>query len=95
MNDDQSDNRIYRAGAAYVFVREGTTWSQQAYLKASNTGQGDFVGSSIAVYVFARSGTTCSQQANGVTVFVHKLQREQLECVGAAGTHASGGQRHF
>ena len=29
------------AGAAYVFVRNGNTWSQQAYLKASNTGTED------------------------------------------------------
>ena len=29
------------SGAAYVFVRSGTTWSQQAYLKASNTEAGD------------------------------------------------------
>ena len=27
--------------AAYVFTRSGTTWSQQAYLKASNTGAND------------------------------------------------------
>jgi hypothetical protein len=27
----------YPAGAAYVFTRSGTTWSQQAYVKASNT----------------------------------------------------------
>ena len=26
-----------KAGAAYVFVRSGTSWSQEAYLKASNT----------------------------------------------------------
>jgi len=38
------------AGAAYVFVRTGTTWSQQAYLKASNTEKNDFFGSSVAVY---------------------------------------------
>ena len=37
------------AGAAYVFVRSGTTWSQQAYLKASNTGAGDQFGCSVAV----------------------------------------------
>jgi hypothetical protein len=29
------------AGAAYVFVRSGTTWSQQAYLKASNAEASD------------------------------------------------------
>jgi len=37
VNGDQSDNSAQSAGAAYVFVRTGTTWTQQAYLKASNT----------------------------------------------------------
>ena len=37
VNGDQNDNSALYAGAAYVFVRNGTTWSQQAYLKASNT----------------------------------------------------------
>ena len=37
------------AGAVYVFVRDGTTWTQQAYLKASNTDMGDEFGASVAV----------------------------------------------
>src|SRR5215471_2586443 len=37
VNGDQTDNSAYNAGAAYVLVRDGTNWSQQAYLKASNT----------------------------------------------------------
>ena len=37
VNGDQSDNSAFRSGAAYVFVRSGTSWSQEAYLKASNT----------------------------------------------------------
>jgi hypothetical protein len=37
------------AGAAYVFVRNGTTWSQQAYLKASQVSAGDYFGTSVAV----------------------------------------------
>jgi FG-GAP repeat protein len=36
-------------GAAYVFVRSGTAWSQQAYLKASNTGPNDWFGSRAAL----------------------------------------------
>src|SRR5690606_11149966 len=40
---------LEEAGAAYVFVRSGSTWSQQAYLKASNTGAGDLFGSAIAI----------------------------------------------
>ena len=42
---DESDDTFLDAGAAYVFVRSGTTWSQQAYLKASNTEINDRFGS--------------------------------------------------
>jgi hypothetical protein len=46
---DQADNSAQFAGAAYVFVRSGGRWSQQAYLKASNTGTGDGFGSAVAI----------------------------------------------
>jgi len=43
------DEAVLDAGAAYVFVRSGTTWSQQAYLKASQVSAGDILGWSVAV----------------------------------------------
>jgi len=46
---NQADNTATNAGAVYVFTRSGTTWSQQAYLKASNTGAGDQYGISVAI----------------------------------------------
>jgi hypothetical protein len=46
---NQADNGASAAGAVYVFVRDGTAWSQQAYLKASNSGAGDLFGSSVAL----------------------------------------------
>jgi hypothetical protein len=49
VNGDQSDNSATDSGAAYVFVRNGATWTQQAYLKASNTDSGDEFGHSVAV----------------------------------------------
>ncbi|MCZ7599559.1 MAG: FG-GAP repeat protein [Gammaproteobacteria bacterium] len=49
VDGDESNNSASSSGAAYVFVRDGTTWSQQAYLKASNTGAGDNFGYSVAV----------------------------------------------
>lgn len=49
VNGNQSDNSAHRAGAAYVFVRDGTTWSQQAYLKASNTEALDEFGVSVSL----------------------------------------------
>jgi hypothetical protein len=44
-----ADNSAESAGAAYVFLRSGTTWSQQAYLKAPNAGADDFFGTSVAI----------------------------------------------
>ncbi|MCA8944023.1 MAG: hypothetical protein KDB80_15775 [Planctomycetes bacterium] len=44
-----SDNSVAESGAAYVFHRTGSTWTQQAYLKASNTGSGDQFGWSVSV----------------------------------------------
>ncbi len=50
VNGDQTDNCSQSAGAAYVFVRRGTHWFQQAYLKASNSEAWDFFGVSVAVF---------------------------------------------
>lgn len=49
VNGDQSSNAAPDSGAAYVFVRQGATWTQQAYLKASNTGAGDGFGGEVAI----------------------------------------------
>ena len=43
------DEGAVDAGAAYVFVRSGSTWSQQAYLKASQITANDWFGASVAV----------------------------------------------
>lgn len=44
----EADNSRSTAGAAYIFERAGSTWSQAAYLKASNTDQGDQFGVTVA-----------------------------------------------
>ena len=73
----QEDAGGSNAGAAYVFTRSGTTWSQQQKLVASDAAASDNFGTSVgisgdtlvvgtfnagAAYVFTRSGTTWSQQ---------------------------------
>ena len=45
----QGDNTATQAGAVYLFARSGSTWTQQAYVKASNTGSYDYFGSSVAL----------------------------------------------
>jgi hypothetical protein len=46
---DQSDTSAQNAGAAYVFTRTGGSWSQQAYLKASNARAGARFGDGVAL----------------------------------------------
>lgn len=44
-DDDEGGN----TGSAYVFVRSGSSWSQQAKFIASNAAQGDSFGTSVAI----------------------------------------------
>ena len=56
----EADNTVSDSGAVYVFLRNAGVWSQQAYVKASNTGSGDAFGSSVAI-----SGDTMAVGAPG------------------------------
>jgi hypothetical protein len=44
-----SDNTLADSGAVYVYRRNGTAWSQEAYIKAANANAGDAFGSSVAL----------------------------------------------
>lgn len=49
INGNESNNSASNAGATYIFTRSGTIWTQQAYLKASNTGSSDHFGQSLSL----------------------------------------------
>jgi hypothetical protein len=49
INGSQDDNSMMSSGAVYVFGRTGTTWSQQAYVKPSNTTAGTQFGYSVSL----------------------------------------------
>ncbi len=49
INGVQTDDSAPRAGAVYVFARVAGTWTQQAYIKASNTEAQQFFGASVAL----------------------------------------------
>jgi hypothetical protein len=59
---DQADNAALDAGAVYVLARSGTAWSQEAYVKASNTGAGDRFGAGLAL---SGDGATLAVGASG------------------------------
>jgi hypothetical protein len=46
---DPADTSMPNAGAVFVYTRSGTTWSQEAYLKPSNTRAGEDFGSGLAI----------------------------------------------
>ena len=53
--NDAQDNNAASSGAAYFFTRAGATWSQQAFIKASNTDNSDSFGTSASL---SGDGTT-------------------------------------
>ncbi len=58
------------AGAAYVFTRTGTTWTQQAKLTASDRATGDNFGEAVAMYGdTALIGAQQDQEAGSAYVF--------------------------
>src|SRR6185436_7374739 len=63
------------SGAVYVFTRSGTTWIQQAYVKASNTEANDQFGYSVAL------------SANGSTLAVGAI-KEDSKATGIGGDEA-------
>ena len=74
VNGDESNDLASNSGAAYVFVRNGVSWSQQAYLKAANAGAAD------------RFGVALSLSADGSTLAVGAWN----ERGGENGPNASG-----
>lgn len=50
IDGDQSNNAFFSSGAVYLFGRDvDDDWSQRAYIKASNTGNDDRLGVSVAL----------------------------------------------
>jgi uncharacterized membrane protein len=49
VGSSSDSSKIPSSGAAFVFVRNGAQWPEQDVLKASNAGNGDSFGSSVAI----------------------------------------------
>ena len=75
IDGDQSDNSAGNSGAVYVFSRTADVWSQQAYVKASNTDSGDQFGAAVSL------------SADGNTLAVGAI----IESSGATGINGNQG----
>ncbi len=76
VNGNQADNSAPQSGAVYVFTRSGSTWSQQAYIKASNTGASDFFGFALAL---SADGTTLAVGATGEASSTKGINGSQVD----------------
>jgi hypothetical protein len=61
VDGDGTNNLAASSGAVYLFSRSGTVWSQQAYIKASNTDADDNFGQAVAL---SADGTTLAVGAS-------------------------------
>jgi hypothetical protein len=73
------------SGAVYVFVRSGSTWTQQAYIKATNTGTGaleDWFG--IAVSISGNTLVVGAPNEDSSTTGINSTANESAPDSGAA-----------
>ena len=80
---DQSDNSALSAGAAYVYSRAGDTWTQQAYVKPSNSGGGDLFGYSVALSADGSELAASAYDEDGSLAGTNEVQDDEVFGTGA------------
>ena len=83
MNGDQTDNSARSAGAVYIFRRAGGSWSQTAYMKPSNPGEGDYFGYSLSLSADGRRLAVGSYDEGGSLAATNEQQDDDLDGAGA------------
>ncbi|WP_165313533.1 hypothetical protein [Vibrio ziniensis] len=76
VNGDETDNEAASSGAVYVYALENSSWSQTAYIKASNTEANDNFGQGVKL---SGDGTTLAISANKEDSAATGLNGEQTE----------------
>jgi len=66
INGIQNNNLSADSGAAYVFNRNGTIWTQKAYIKTSNADTNDQFGSSVALSGDSKTFVAGATEEDGV-----------------------------
>jgi len=83
INGDQSDNSEQSAGAVYLFHRDGTTWSQNAYVKPSNPGAGDLFGYALSLTASGQRLVIGSFDEDGSLAGTNEMQDDEMRGSGA------------
>jgi hypothetical protein len=83
VNGGETNDLAAGSGAAYVFTRIEDVWSQQAYLKASNTESGDSFGRSVAISGDTLMVATSHEDSNATDIDGNEADNS-AEAAGAA-----------
>ena len=84
INGDQSDNSEQSAGAVYLFHRDGTTWSQNAYVKPSNPGAGDLFGYALSLTASGQRLVIGSFDEDGSLAGTNEMQDDEMRGSGGS-----------
>lgn len=79
VNGEQLGGTSYDSGAAYVFFRQGNSWAQQAYLKASNADDSDAFGSSLAISADGNILAVSAPEENSIATGVNGDEADNSE----------------
>ncbi|MBM9502708.1 FG-GAP repeat protein [Leptospira sp. 201903071] len=82
-----ADNTAGGAGAAYVYHRTGTTWTEEAYLKASNAEAGDSFGYSVAINGDTIVVGAIGEASNQITITNGAVASADNSAVGAGAVY--------
>ena len=75
------------SGAVYVFRFSSSTWAQQAYIKASNTGLGDFFGGSVSLSADGNTLAVGAGGEDGSSTVVNGAQGDSTATVGSGAVY--------
>ncbi|MFN3454356.1 MAG: FG-GAP repeat protein, partial [Pseudobdellovibrio sp.] len=62
------DNSLYNSGAVYIYLRNGVSWTQQAYIKPTNADYNDMFGYSVALDQDTLAVGAIYEDANQTTI---------------------------
>lgn len=85
INNDENNDAALDSGAVYLFGRDGGTWSQRAYIKASNTRVGDKFGQVVRLNTDGTRLLVTAPNSDGAAPGVNPTQDDvDVPDVGAA-----------
>jgi len=83
INGDETDNSASSAGAVYLFRFDGNSWSQQAYIKASNTGVSDLFGDAVSLSADGNTLAVGAYSEDADTTGINGTQNNNASAAGA------------